>query len=94
MIVSADWLMWLSHQVSEVTYRAAPMFTLHQINAFEDSGFLVMDMCCGDDGQVIGEYTVENLHSDRGEEMDKVNAYSFTDRQTHTHTHNQICLTQ
>lgn len=54
-------------------YRAAPMFTLHQINAFEDNGFLVMDLCCGDDGQVIGEYTVENLCSDGGAEIDKVN---------------------
>uniref|UniRef100_A0A8C3ASQ3 Beta-carotene 15, 15-dioxygenase 2, like n=1 Tax=Cyclopterus lumpus TaxID=8103 RepID=A0A8C3ASQ3_CYCLU len=46
---------------SEVKYRAAPMFTLHQINAFEDNGLLVMDMCCGDDGEVIGNFTLENL---------------------------------
>ncbi|XP_026177386.1 beta-carotene 15, 15-dioxygenase 2, like isoform X1 [Mastacembelus armatus] len=56
---------------SEVRYRAAPMFTLHQINAFEDSGFLVMDMCCGDDGEVIGEFTLENLRRCSGEEVDK-----------------------
>ncbi|XP_077571311.1 beta-carotene 15, 15-dioxygenase 2, like [Stigmatopora nigra] len=53
---------------SEVKYRAAPMFTLHQINAFEDNGLLVMDMCCGDDGEVIGDFTLENL---RQKEMDK-----------------------
>uniref|UniRef100_A0A8C3AS17 Beta-carotene 15, 15-dioxygenase 2, like n=1 Tax=Cyclopterus lumpus TaxID=8103 RepID=A0A8C3AS17_CYCLU len=56
---------------SEVKYRAAPMFTLHQINAFEDNGLLVMDMCCGDDGEVIGNFTLENLRRGAGEEMDK-----------------------
>ncbi|MED6265732.1 hypothetical protein CHARACLAT_028517, partial [Characodon lateralis] len=56
---------------SEVKYRAAPMFTLHQINAFEDNGFLVMDMCCGDDGVVIGDFTLENLRRESGEDMDK-----------------------
>ncbi|XP_053181819.1 beta-carotene 15, 15-dioxygenase 2, like [Scomber japonicus] len=56
---------------SEVRYSAAPMFTLHQINAFEDHGFLVMDMCCGDDGDVIGDFTLENLRRGSGEEMDK-----------------------
>lgn len=60
-------------------YRAAPMFTLHQINAFEDNGFLVMDMCCGDDGEVIGEFTLENVRRGTGDEMDKVNAYSLTE---------------
>ncbi|XP_041855949.1 beta-carotene 15, 15-dioxygenase 2, like [Melanotaenia boesemani] len=56
---------------SEVKFRAAPMFTLHQINAFEDNGFLVMDMCCGDDGELIGDFTLENLRRESGEEMDK-----------------------
>ncbi|KAM6965078.1 beta-carotene 15, 15-dioxygenase 2, like [Aplochiton taeniatus] len=56
---------------SKVKYRAAPMFTLHQINAYEDQGFLVMDMCCGDDGDVIGDFTLENLRRAQGEEMDK-----------------------
>ncbi|XP_017272617.1 beta-carotene 15, 15-dioxygenase 2, like [Kryptolebias marmoratus] len=56
---------------SEVKYLAAPMFTLHQINAYEDNGFLVMDMCCGDDGNVIGDFTVENLKRESGEELDK-----------------------
>nr|XP_043883043.1 beta-carotene 15, 15-dioxygenase 2, like isoform X1 [Solea senegalensis] len=56
---------------SKVKYTAAPMFTLHQINAYEDNGFLVMDMCCGDEGQVIAEFTLENLRRESGEEMDK-----------------------
>ncbi|CAL8248723.1 unnamed protein product [Merluccius merluccius] len=56
---------------SKVRYRGEPMFTLHQINAFEDGGFLVMDMCCGDDGAVIGDFTLENLRRG-GEDIDKV----------------------
>lgn len=73
-----------AQQESEVRYSAAPMFTLHQINAFEDNGFLVMDMCCGDNGEVIADFTLENLRRDSGEEMDKVNAYSVT--QNHMQT--------
>ncbi|XP_005729419.1 beta-carotene 15, 15-dioxygenase 2, like [Pundamilia nyererei] len=56
---------------SEVKYYTGPMFTLHQINAFEDSEFLVMDMCCGGDGELIGEFTLENLRRNSGEEIDE-----------------------
>lgn len=48
------------------------MFTLHQINAYEEQGHLIMDMCCGDDGAVIGDFTIENLSKASGEELDKV----------------------
>lgn len=58
-------------KASEVRYQCAPMFTLHQINAYEDNGFLVMDMCCGDDGDAVGEFTLENIRRKSGEEMDK-----------------------
>lgn len=58
-------------KASEVRYQCAPMFTLHQINAYEDQGFLVMDMCCGDDGDAVGEFTLENIRRKSGEEMDK-----------------------
>lgn len=57
-------------------YRTAAMFTLHQINAYEEDGFLVMDMCCGDNGEIIGDFTLENLRRKSGEEMDKVFCYS------------------
>lgn len=53
-------------------YSAAAMFTLHQINAFEEDGFLVMDMCCGDNGEIIGDFTLENLRRESGEDVDKV----------------------
>ena len=69
--------MWPVQQESEVKYHAAPMFTLHQINAYEENGFLIMDMCCGDDGEVIGDFTLENLRRESGEEMDKVNYFSL-----------------
>ncbi|KAF3850718.1 hypothetical protein F7725_012490 [Dissostichus mawsoni] len=36
-----------------------------------NNGMLVMDMCCGDDGEVIGDFTLENLRRGAGEEMDK-----------------------
>lgn len=78
MILSLHWLMLPVWQESEVKYCTAPMFTLHQINAFEDSGFLIMDMCCGDDGELIGEFTLENLRRHAGEEMDEVNPSGFS----------------
>lgn len=65
--------MRLARQESDVKYSTAAMFTLHQINAFEENGFLVMDMCCGDNGEVIGDFTLENLRSESGEDIDKVN---------------------
>lgn len=67
---------FLVQQESEVKYRTAAMFTLHQINAYEEDGFLVMDMCCGDNGEIIGDFTLENLRRKSGEEMDKVLCYS------------------
>ncbi|XP_030647038.1 beta-carotene 15, 15-dioxygenase 2, like [Chanos chanos] len=51
-------------------YYTSAMFTLHQINAYEDQGHLIMDMCCGDDGNVIGDFTLENLRA-QGEQLDK-----------------------
>lgn len=64
--------MRLARQESKVKYSAAAMFTLHQINAFEENGFLVMDMCCGDNGEIIGDFTLENLRRESGEDVDKV----------------------
>lgn len=60
-----------STQLIKTKYYSSAMFTLHQINAYEDNGYLIMDMCCGDDGSVIGDFTMENLQSS-GEELDKV----------------------
>ncbi|KAL7836289.1 hypothetical protein AOLI_G00275730 [Acnodon oligacanthus] len=57
-------------QLSKTRYYTTAMFTLHQINAYEDNGYLIMDMCCGEDGKVIGDLTLENLKA-AGEELDK-----------------------
>uniref|UniRef100_A0A673JE69 Beta,beta-carotene 9',10'-oxygenase-like n=1 Tax=Sinocyclocheilus rhinocerous TaxID=307959 RepID=A0A673JE69_9TELE len=57
-------------QLIKTKYYSSAMFTLHQINAYEDNGYLIMDMCCGDDGTVIGDFTMENLQAS-GEELDK-----------------------
>lgn len=63
--------MFSSIQLIKTKYYSSAMFTLHQINAYEDNGYLIMDMCCGDDGNVIGDFTMENLQAS-GEELDKV----------------------
>lgn len=60
-----------SLQVSSVKYFALPMSTFHQINAYEEDGFLVLDMCASDDGQAIANYNVQNLHKS-GEALDEV----------------------
>lgn len=64
--------MFSSLQLIKTKYYSNAMFTLHQINAYEDNGCLIMDMCCGDDGSVIGDFTMENLRQASGEELDKV----------------------
>ncbi|KAI7813591.1 beta-carotene 15, partial [Triplophysa rosa] len=58
-------------QLLKTKYYSSAMFTLHQINAYEDNGFLILDMCCGDDGSVIGDFTMENVGQASGEKLDK-----------------------
>ncbi|XP_063063493.1 beta-carotene oxygenase 2b [Engraulis encrasicolus] len=58
-------------QLSKVQYHTAAMSTFHQINAYEENGFIVMDMCCSDDGQAINNYMVQNLRKS-GEALDEV----------------------
>ncbi|KAM7399799.1 hypothetical protein PAMP_019043 [Pampus punctatissimus] len=57
--------------VSSVKYHAKPLSTFHQINAYEEDGFLIMDMCASDDGQAIENYNVQNLRKS-GEALDEV----------------------
>lgn len=57
-------------QLTKTKYYCSAMFTLHQINAYEANGYLIMDMCCGDDGSVIGDLTMENLSQECGEKLD------------------------
>ncbi|CAL8359875.1 unnamed protein product [Merluccius merluccius] len=58
-------------KVSLVKYHTKAMSTFHQINAYEENGFLVMDMCVSDDGQAINNYMVQNLRKS-GEALDEV----------------------
>ncbi|KAM7413682.1 hypothetical protein PAMA_020862 [Pampus argenteus] len=57
--------------VSSVKYHAKPLSTFHQINAYEEDGFLIVDMCASDDGKAIDNYNVQNLRKS-GEALDEV----------------------
>ncbi|XP_062392291.1 carotenoid-cleaving dioxygenase, mitochondrial [Sardina pilchardus] len=58
-------------QVSSVKYHTKAMSTFHQINAFEQDGFLMLDLCASDDGQAITVYNLQNLRKS-GEALDQV----------------------
>ncbi|KAI1903298.1 hypothetical protein AGOR_G00025760 [Albula goreensis] len=57
-------------KLSSVKYHAKPLATFHQINTFEEDGFIVMDLCCSDDGGNINNYLIQNLRKS-GEALDK-----------------------
>uniref|UniRef100_A0A673JA58 Carotenoid-cleaving dioxygenase, mitochondrial n=1 Tax=Sinocyclocheilus rhinocerous TaxID=307959 RepID=A0A673JA58_9TELE len=54
-----------------VKYYTKALSTFHQINAFEQDGFLMLDMCCSDDGQSINNFLIQNLRQS-GEALDEV----------------------
>lgn len=58
-------------QVSAVKYHTKAMSTFHQINAFEEDGFLMLDLCCADDGKAINNYLLQNLRKS-GEALNEV----------------------
>ncbi|CAK6972489.1 beta-carotene oxygenase 2b [Scomber scombrus] len=58
-------------KVSSVKYHTKALSTFHQINAYEEDGFLIMDMCASDDGLAITNYNVQNLRKS-GEALDEV----------------------
>lgn len=60
-----------SIQVSSIKYLAKPLSTFHQINAYEEDGLLILDMCASDDGQAISNYNIQNLRKS-GEALDEV----------------------
>ena len=60
--------------MSSVQYLAKPLSTFHQINAYEESGFLVLDMCASDDGRAITNYNIQNLRQS-GEALDEVRGF-------------------
>ncbi|NXU10993.1 BCDO2 oxygenase, partial [Pardalotus punctatus] len=48
-----------------------PFVTFHQINAFEEQGCVVLDLCCQDDGTSLALYTLQNMRRS-GEGLDQV----------------------
>ncbi|XP_030632880.1 beta-carotene oxygenase 2b [Chanos chanos] len=58
-------------KLSSVKYYTKALSTFHQINCYEDNGFLVMDMCSSDDGKAINNYMVQNLRKS-GDDLDEV----------------------
>uniref|UniRef100_A0A8C0QC86 Carotenoid-cleaving dioxygenase, mitochondrial n=1 Tax=Canis lupus familiaris TaxID=9615 RepID=A0A8C0QC86_CANLF len=52
-------------------YYTKPFVTFHQINAFEDQGCVVIDLCCQDDGRSLEVYQLQNLRK-AGEGLDQV----------------------
>ncbi|XP_041656577.1 beta,beta-carotene 9',10'-oxygenase-like [Cheilinus undulatus] len=58
-------------EVSSVKYHTKAISVFHQINAHEEGGFLLLDMCCSDDGQAINNYLIQNLRKS-GDALDEV----------------------
>ncbi|XP_039862344.1 beta-carotene oxygenase 2b [Simochromis diagramma] len=58
-------------KVSSLKYLAKPLSTFHQINAYEEDGFLIIDLCASDDGQAITNYNIQNMRKS-GEALDEV----------------------
>lgn len=57
--------------VNSVKYHTKAISTFHQINAFEQDGFLMLDMCRSDDGSAINNYLIQNLRKS-GDALDEV----------------------
>lgn len=58
-------------KICSTKYLAKPLSTFHQINAYEEGGFLILDMCASDDGKAIENYNIQNLRKS-GEALDEV----------------------
>ncbi|KAG8141628.1 hypothetical protein E2320_007215, partial [Naja naja] len=57
-------------QTLPVQYHSKAFCYFHQINAFEDQGCIVLDLCCFDDGKVFDIVRLQNLHK-AGEALDQ-----------------------
>lgn len=58
-------------QILPLQYHSKAFCFFHQINAFEDQGCIVLDLCCFDDGETFDIYRLQNLHK-AGEALDQV----------------------
>nr|XP_056716206.1 carotenoid-cleaving dioxygenase, mitochondrial [Euleptes europaea] len=61
----------LTGKVLPTQYYTKPLMSFHQINAFEDQGCIILDLCCQDDGGALDIYRLQNLRK-AGEALDKV----------------------
>ncbi|XP_058866075.1 carotenoid-cleaving dioxygenase, mitochondrial-like isoform X1 [Acipenser ruthenus] len=64
-------------QLIPVKYYAKPLAMFHQINAFEDQGCIVLDLCFSDDGGALNNFTIQNLRKS-GQALDEM--YNTTAR--------------
>ncbi|XP_078538135.1 carotenoid-cleaving dioxygenase, mitochondrial-like [Lissotriton helveticus] len=53
-----------------VKYYSKPFVSFHQINAFEDQGSIILDLCCQDEGGAYGAYQLQNLRKE-GTDLEK-----------------------
>ncbi|XP_078538128.1 carotenoid-cleaving dioxygenase, mitochondrial-like isoform X1 [Lissotriton helveticus] len=60
----------MSGKLLPVKYLAKAFATFHQINAFEDQGCIVFDLCCQDSGDDVKIYMLQNLRK-QGEGLDE-----------------------
>lgn len=60
-----------SLQVLPGSWCSQPFVAFHQINAFEERGCVVLDLCCQDEGTSLALYTLQNLRR-TGEGLDQV----------------------
>ncbi|KAM9318618.1 carotenoid-cleaving dioxygenase, mitochondrial-like [Pholidichthys leucotaenia] len=58
-------------KISSIKYLAKPLSAFHQINAYEEDNFLIIDLCASDDGQAFSNYEIQNLRKS-GEALDEV----------------------
>lgn len=54
-----------------VNFHTKAFSTFHQINAFEDQGCIVLDLCCQDNGEAVGLFELQNLRKS-GEALNEV----------------------
>ncbi|XP_048368328.1 carotenoid-cleaving dioxygenase, mitochondrial isoform X3 [Sphaerodactylus townsendi] len=60
----------LTGEVLATQYYTKPLLSFHQINAFEDQGCIVLDLCCQGDGGAMDIYRLHNLRK-TGEALDQ-----------------------
>lgn len=56
-------------------YYAKPLAMFHQINAFEDQGCIVLDLCFSDEGGALTNFKIQNLRKS-GQALDEVTMVS------------------